>query len=214
DYNGNMWIGEYPRNQRLLCSEGRTSINKLKQQLNLPVGATTVLYAPTWRSKQRLRNKNAWDESLNLSELAKQTNSVLLVRAHHTLVNRMNYSNDAIDVSDLTNVEDLMLIADILITDYSSIAYDFMVTGKPVIHYAADEKSYAEERGTYADWLGSEAKIVRSEEELIEAVRKFKTLQPKSPINIDTRPIAELVSKISKIAKGNIKSSILEGLKK
>ena len=77
----------------------------------------------------------------------------VLTRTHHMSSLKIDASSPTgiIDVSNYPQVEDLIAIADMLITDYSSIAYDFQLTGKPVIRHIVDSAAYESERGVYGD---------------------------------------------------------------
>ena len=83
---------------------------------------------------------------------------MLLVRAHHTTslgpaVDRLEREGRLINGSRLPSIIDCYLAADILITDYSSVMFDFAILDKPIIIYADDWESYRESRGTYFDLL-------------------------------------------------------------
>lgn len=72
--------------------------------------------------------------------------------------------------SDWPHVEDLIRIADALVTDYSSVAFDFTVTGKPVIQYLSDQDEYEEERGLYSPETVPGSKVARTCEELVQEI--------------------------------------------
>src|SRR5699024_5265973 len=84
--------------------------------------------------------------------LANRTGSKTMVRAHHVSMAQPFELSNVIDVSDEPHVEELLAIADLLITDYSSIAYDFELTARPVIHFVPDLVDYSKERGIYGAW--------------------------------------------------------------
>ncbi len=76
---------------------------------------------------------------------------VVLFRAHHqtTKVLGLEYNDFVRNASDYPAVNDLMIAADILITDYSAIAFDYSILCRPIFCYAYDYDSYLAERGTY-----------------------------------------------------------------
>ena len=99
---------------------------------------------------------------------------VVLFRAHHqtTKVLGVEYDEFVRDASDYPAVNDLMIAADLLITDYSAIAFDFSVLCKPIFCYAYDYDSYLAERGTYFDIDEKYPnKSCRTEEELLRRIK-------------------------------------------
>ena len=90
--------------------------------------------------------------SRSARRLSEATGARVLVRAHHVAKSEQEDFPGVKDVSNYPHVEDLMAVADVLITDYSSIAYDFDLTGRMVVHFAPDRYSYVKERGMYPDW--------------------------------------------------------------
>ena len=98
----------------------------------------------------RLENQEGrW--SLDGEHLADRLGVVVLMRSHH--MNRAGRVPGAIDVSGYPSVEELMVAADILVSDYSSIFFDFALTGKPAVAYVPDLTFYRDvERGLYGRW--------------------------------------------------------------
>jgi len=144
----------YPRNDVLVRSTS-DDVTRCRESLGVGDDRTLVLYAPTFR-------ESAGDTSLRL-DLERLLDSipddyVLLVRAHHTTslgpaVDRLEREGRLINGSRLPSIIDCYLAADILITDYSSVMFDFAILDKPIIVYADDWDSYRETRGTYFDLL-------------------------------------------------------------
>ena len=97
-------------------------------------------------------------------------NAVLLIRSHHMSVSEEELSNldgNAINVSGYDDAIELMCAADILITDYSSIVFDWYCSKKPVIYYVPDLESYENTRGAYFDITEKNCGIIcKTEEEL------------------------------------------------
>jgi len=154
-------ITGYPRNDGLFLSEKESFIADLDNRFDHPV---KVLYLPTWRDS--LLNKglsfNPFDsynfDILQFSEVLKVTNTVFLFKGHDfqnininsdTLYERFFNLNDHI-YSDLYN---LIKDVDVLITDYSSIYFDFLLTGKPIILAPFDYENYTtQSRPLYYDY--------------------------------------------------------------
>ena len=161
-YRGPVRVGEYPRNVRLLG--GAEVRRRVRHELGIAPGQPVILYAPTWRESLRPSTGAAGCAAahgpgpvgaLDGPRLAELLDAVVLMRSHH--MNRAGCVPGMIDVSGYPSVEELMLAADILVSDYSSIFFDFALTGKPAVVYAPDLASYRDvERGLYGDWpLGS-----------------------------------------------------------
>lgn len=172
-YRGPVRVGEYPRNVRLLG--GAEIRRRVRHELGIAPGQPVILHAPTWRESLRPSTGAAGCAAahgpgpvgaLDGPRLAELLDAVVLMRSHH--MNRAGCVPGIIDVSGYPSVEELMLAADILVSDYSSIFFDFALTGKPAVVYAPDLASYRDvERGLYGDWpLGSGLPVAADHDEL------------------------------------------------
>ncbi|MGK5683361.1 bifunctional glycosyltransferase/CDP-glycerol:glycerophosphate glycerophosphotransferase [Actinoplanes sp. URMC 104] len=140
----------YPRNDRLARATPADS-EAARTDLGLPADKTVVLYAPThreWHRDDRML--------LDVEDLARQLgpDHVILVRAHYFDVKPGRRGAGAglvVDVSGHPRVEDLYLAADVLITDYSSLMFDFAVLDRPIVIFAPDWEAYRSIRGVYFD---------------------------------------------------------------
>ncbi|AZT99660.1 bifunctional glycosyltransferase/CDP-glycerol:glycerophosphate glycerophosphotransferase [Brevibacterium linens] len=169
-YTGEVLICEAPRNERLArLVESRISI---RQKWGFSPREKILLYAPTWRERHRMGNTITWDEHLDLELLAKLTDSTVMVRAHHVTKSESSDYAGIIDVSNEPHVEDLLAITDVLVTDYSSIAFDFQITGRPTVHFLPDLPSYSKERGLYGHWPQNST-ITSNFSKLIQAVKSY-----------------------------------------
>ena len=141
-----------PRNEELwLADENKKQ--DLRRKLKIPDGKKVILYAPTWRESTDGGRSyeikppihfDMWKERLG-------EDYIVLFRAHHqtTKVLGVQYDEFVWDASDYPAVNDLMIASDLLITDYSAIAFDYAILGKPIFCYAYDYETYLAERGTY-----------------------------------------------------------------
>ena len=152
-YGGQVRVGEYPRNVRLLggIEVGR----RVRSDLGIGEEQQVILYAPTWR--ERLRHPEGLAGHSNGQGLqgdvypAHRTDAVVLMRTHH--MNRASPGPGLVDVSRYPSIEELMMAADVLVSDYSSIFLDFALTGKPAVVFVPDLEHYRDvERGLYGDW--------------------------------------------------------------
>jgi CDP-glycerol glycerophosphotransferase len=149
----------YPRNDYLFCGNTSAEIERLRRSIGIPDSRKVILFAPTWRPS----GDNAVSEStqavLNCftSDPVLSTEYVLLLRFHHLMKESPLHSGDAapgsiIDVSNHPDNRELMLIADALITDYSSIVFDYALLERPIVLCCLDYRRYAQEtRGVYMD---------------------------------------------------------------
>ena len=179
-YRGPVRVGEYPRNVRLLG--GAEVRQRVRHELGIAPGQPVILYAPTWRESLRPSTGAAGCAAahgpgpvgaLDGPRLAELLDAVVLMRSHH--MNRAGCVPGMIDVSGYPSVEELMLAADILVSDYSSIFFDFALTGKPAVVYAPDLASYRDvERGLYGDWpLGSGLPVAADHDELASHLQRL-----------------------------------------
>ena len=179
-YRGPVRVGEYPRNVRLLG--GAEVRRRVRHELGIAPGQPVILHAPTWRESLRPSTGAAGCAAahgpgpvgaLDGPRLAELLDAVVLMRSHH--MNRAGCVPGIIDVSGYPSVEELMLAADILVSDYSSIFFDFALTGKPAVVYAPDLASYRDvERGLYGDWpLGSGLPVAADHDELASHLQRL-----------------------------------------
>lgn len=167
----------YPRND-ILLAHTPTDVQRIKQQLGISVDKKVVLYAPTWRDNEYLKADH-YTAKLHLDlarfkeELGKDV--ILLIRTHYLIANSLDIADDeqVLDVSEYQDINDLYLISDLLITDYSSVFFDFANLERPMIFYAYDLASYAGEiRGFYFDYSEAPGPILETEDALYPEIRK------------------------------------------
>jgi CDP-glycerol glycerophosphotransferase len=160
----------YPRNDPLLRSDPAEA-KALAARLELPDDRRIVLYAPTFRDSQRI-TRGRPEFPLNLAQMSELVGDrcYLLVRSHYLDRGSVaaRYSNFARDVSDYPDTTELLLVADALITDYSSVMFDYALLRRPMLFYAYDLELYTQTRGAYFD-LEAEAPgpVVKTQEEVL-----------------------------------------------
>jgi CDP-glycerol glycerophosphotransferase len=143
----------YPRNDRLARATPEECA-AIRERLDIPAGKTVVLYAPTHREWQRDTRM-----VLDVEDLARRLgpDHVILVRAHYFHVRAGRSAvvgmGRVIDVSGYPVVEELYLASDVLITDYSSLMFDFAVLDRPIVVFAPDWDAYRLVRGVYFDLM-------------------------------------------------------------
>ncbi|ACU86554.1 glycosyl/glycerophosphate transferase, teichoic acid biosynthesis [Brachybacterium faecium DSM 4810] len=131
-------ITGYPRNDALA---------KLLPS-DVPHQGARVLYAPTWREDSELENQV--EELLRVRDAIIEAGHRPLLRAHHYVESAATAVDPEIQfVPRRTPTNDLLPEVDILITDFSSIYFDFAITGRPMLFYTPDWERYAATRGMY-----------------------------------------------------------------
>ncbi|MFI1482585.1 CDP-glycerol glycerophosphotransferase family protein [Streptomyces sp. NPDC020747] len=155
-----------PRND-VFQQASSADVARLRENLGIPEGAVAVLYAPTHRDYRR-GQRTALDLERVLRQLGPRF--VLLARAHHAYGAPLARSGGRlIDVSDHPSVESLCLASDALITDYSSLMFDYAGLDRPIVIHADDWEAYEAARGTYFDLRAfPPGAVARSEDELID----------------------------------------------
>ena len=137
----------YPRNDGLSTGDGA----QIRAKLGIAPGQTAVLYAPTWRE-----HLTSMVTFLDLEQLTRDLGDdyVLLLRGHSRTVAHGGSVTlpGVIDVTTYPDITELFLAADVLITDYSSVMFDFSVTRRPMIFFVPDMDDYRDSlRGVYFD---------------------------------------------------------------
>ncbi|HYI50142.1 MAG TPA: CDP-glycerol glycerophosphotransferase family protein [Microbacterium sp.] len=161
-----IWVEGYPRNDILVDGDGRAT----RVALGIRPDERVLLYAPTWRD-----DRAEMVDFVDPVTLAAATDSVVLVRGHSRtlLPGRDAEGPRVVDVTGFPDTSRLLLAADALVTDYSSVMFDFSVTGKPMYFLVPDIEHYRGElRGFYFDLVAhAPGPVVRTEDELVGALR-------------------------------------------
>ena len=185
-YRDSFWpdndILEYghPRND-ILLKQGEEIEQlkiKIKEELGLAPNEKCVLYAPTFRDE---KNFDCYD--IEYEKLVDALKSKfggewrVLVRFHPTVrsmsIGKLRENQEILDVTFYPDIQELMLISDVAITDYSSWIYDFVLTKRPGFIYATDIENYYNERGFYYPLESTPFSISRNNEQLIENISSF-----------------------------------------
>nr|WP_208388276.1 CDP-glycerol glycerophosphotransferase family protein [Microbacterium halimionae] len=164
-----MWIEGYPRNDVLTVGDGRD----VRALLAIEPHERVLLYAPTWRD-----DREEIVDFVDAEKLAIATDAVVLVRGHSRTLHPGSDARGArvVDVTGFPDTAQLLLAADALITDYSSVMFDFSVTGKPMYFLVPDLEHYRGElRGFYFDLVEhAPGPLVQTQEQLVRAIATSK----------------------------------------
>ncbi|MEO7348549.1 MAG: CDP-glycerol glycerophosphotransferase family protein [Terrimesophilobacter sp.] len=173
-YFGTIWEEGYPRDDALLTGDP----SEIRARLGIPPDVRVLLYAPTWRD-----DRPDHVDHLDVSRFAELLGPgyVTLIRGHsRTLQPGVDVrAGGVLDVTSYPDVSDLFLTADALITDYSSVMFDFSVTGKPIFFFTPDLDRYRQVlRGFYFDLLPvAPGPLVQKASELVELVHNVDAVQ-------------------------------------
>ena len=178
-YHGRVLELGYPRNDVLNSSHVGEIRKGVRRRLRAREDEVLVLYAPT------LRDDDDGDDSalgslgdLGVARLAANLGAPcrVLVRLHPERARRYDGADvpeGVVNVSHWPDINELYLASEILVTDYSSVMFDFAITGKPIVLYVPDLEHYRDEvRGFYFDLVGeAPGPVVTSADDLVDAVR-------------------------------------------
>ena len=132
------------------------TVSAVRRRYAIPEGRRVILYAPTFRGDAGAGARSIDDLDLRLMQQRLGEDHVLLVRLHPFVRARTPLAPElggfAIDVSDHPDVNELLLASDVLITDYSSVIYEFALLGRSIAFFAPDHEAYERERGFYFDY--------------------------------------------------------------
>ncbi|TMR94320.1 CDP-glycerol glycerophosphotransferase family protein [Nonomuraea basaltis] len=173
-YKGEILESGLPRNDVLNSPDRDELAAAVRERLGLVEGKRVVLYAPTWRDYDR---KNAMVKlDLAKAREALGADHEILVRAH-PMQAIPAVPDIARDVTTYPDMADLLLVADVLVTDYSSVMFDFACTGRPIVIYGYDLAKYSSKRGLYID-LAEQAPgpVLSTSADVIDALRSIDTV--------------------------------------
>lgn len=165
----------YPRIDNVIAPRSEVS-DAIRRRLGLSDSKRTLLYAPTWRGDLK---GAVIDETKIKSDLEKleSTGYKVLFRGHTMVESILSKSSlaDSLVPADI-DTNDLLAVVDILVTDYSSIFFDFIPTGKPIFYYAYDLEAYKQERGMYFDLYDMPGEVCLDIESLVSGIGQLQTL--------------------------------------
>lgn len=174
----------YPRNDSLFVYNNDIK-NELLSKYNLPSGKKIILYAPTWRTKGK------FSMPLNLEQMKSELGNeyILLIKLHHYMIPNFSLKGmeDFAFVFDKgTQISDFYKLADMLITDYSSVMFDFAILNKPMLFFTYDYENYKNNlRGLYFDFKKeAPGPLVFNTASLIEEIRHIDDYAEKYKIEM------------------------------
>lgn len=184
DYAGQILVSGYPRSDVLVTANRDEVRAATLARLGVDPEATVVLYAPTYREQltTRVFAAKRFDE-LDLDQLCASIGDdfVVLVRGHNNNqreLDRVHGKARVVDVTDYPEINDLTLAADVAVLDYSSLRFDWALTGKPMIFFVPDLDTYFDGRPPLFDFLPSAPGPVLSRtDEVAAALRDLDSVR-------------------------------------
>ncbi|KYG30880.1 CDP-glycerol glycerophosphotransferase family protein [Alkalihalobacillus trypoxylicola] len=187
NFNKKVLETGYPRNDFLVKMNNEEDIKRIKQRMGILLEKKIILYAPTWRDNEYIEaGKYTFQLKLDLNLLKKNLGEdcIVILRLHYFISNSINideFEGFVIDYSNHSDINELYLISDLLITDYSSVFFDYANLKRPMIFYMYDLELYQHKlRGFYLN-IESDVPgpIVTTTTEVIEWIDTFLFRQVK-----------------------------------
>ncbi|MEY8349276.1 CDP-glycerol glycerophosphotransferase family protein [Bacillus cereus] len=181
-FNKKVLEGGYPANDIFYKKNLEDQVNKIKEKLNIPSHKKVILYAPTWRDNEAT---NSWEHSFelkfSLDEFYKKFKDeyVLILRMHHLVADALQikdeYKSTVLELSKYNDIQELYTISDILVTDYSSVFFDYANSRKPMLFFGYDFEEYKDEiRGFYLDMEKDlPGPVIQTGPELLKAIENI-----------------------------------------
>ncbi|MFA1820242.1 CDP-glycerol glycerophosphotransferase family protein [Virgibacillus oceani] len=176
-YDGEIFEHGTPRNDVLFKTTPNHRVN-IRKELNIEPDTKVLLYAPTFR-----KNNDVSVYELNWKRITERLKKsfgndwVVLVKLHPHLIHQSSqliYENNVMDVTSYDDIQELLLISDVLITDYSSLMFDFAITKRPCFLYIPDVEAYTkQDRKLYFNIRELPFISATSEENLIGEIKTF-----------------------------------------
>lgn len=166
----------YPRND-FITNASKEDVLKIKEKYNIPTDKKIILYAPTWRDNSYVAAGYTFELKADFSKWKEVLGDdyVVVFKPHYNIINK--YEGETLDgflvnIAAEAEINELYVISDILITDYSSVFFDYAVLNRPIYFYMYDFEDYRDQlRGFYLD-VHTElpGKIYEEEDGMLEAI--------------------------------------------
>ncbi|MFB5661494.1 CDP-glycerol glycerophosphotransferase family protein [Alteribacillus sp. HJP-4] len=174
----------YPRND-FLTNYTDEDVEAIRKHINIPEGKKVILYAPTWRDNEyHFIGMYKFALKMDLDKMRDEFGDdyVILLRLHYLISDHLDikkYEGFAYDVSNYEDIRELYVVSDLLITDYSSVMFDYGILKRPMIFFAYDIDNYRDKlRGFYFDFEHeAPGPIVQNTEEILDEIRHVNTIR-------------------------------------
>lgn len=181
DFENKILNTGFPRNDILFKKNNLKSINSIKKCYNIPSDKKVILYAPTWRDDEFYGNglyKFSSEIDFDLLKNELSDTHVVLVKLHYLIKDSIDwskYEGFVYKCDHLWDIQKLYLISDVLVTDYSSVMFDYAILKRPMIIYAYDYEKYRDSlRGFYFNIFEEfPGPIVENTPDLVDSIRNY-----------------------------------------
>lgn len=176
-YDGEVMECGLPRND-IFFHYTPEDVQDIKKKVGIPDGVKIVLYGPTFRNEPS-NEPYAIDTERVLQTLEQNTGDkwIFLFRAHPNFVwygkPAFEYSDKVMDVTNYPDMQDLLLISDVLISDYSSAMFDFNLMHRPVFLFTKDIEAYQKMRGLKDWYFKVPFPFCHNNDELVSAIANY-----------------------------------------
>ncbi|MDD8049586.1 MAG: CDP-glycerol glycerophosphotransferase family protein [Thomasclavelia sp.] len=167
----------YPRND-ILSNYSSEDVLKIKQKLSIPLDKKVILYAPTWRDNSFVSKGYTFELKVNFKLWMDKLKDdyIVLFKPHYLIINSFDmkeYEGFVYDIDPTVDISSLYIISDILVTDYSSVFFDYAILNRPIYFYMYDIDDYRDNlRGFYLDiYKDLPGDIVENETELVNKIK-------------------------------------------
>lgn len=212
----------YPRND-FLFNYNEKDVQKIRKKLGIENDSRKIiLYAPTYRSNQHQTGLGyVYKEEIDFKKMENKFGKdyLILFRPHYFIANAFDfdkYKGFVYNVADIDDINELYIISDILITDYSSVFFDYANLKRPMIFFMYDLEHYKNEsNGFYIDLNELPGQIVETQEDLEKSIedvdfnigssKKYKEFNEKYNYlddgNASKRVIEKVILEMEKVEK-------------
>ena len=205
-FKGDLWETGMPRND-IFFHDHSEVVAKVRRKYGIADDMQIVLYAPTFRNDRQFTYYDFdYKTFCQLWQHRMGKPCVFMVRLHPILLYKSNtleqlFGGDAINASAWPDMQELLYAADVLVTDYSSSMFDFMLSGKPVVMYTPDADTYS--NGFYFHLDELPFIWMKDNGEMDKTLQQFNTNKYK-------RKIEAFLDKIGNKEKGDASKMIIE----
>lgn len=205
----------YPRNDILINDNVPEKIREYKEKLGLPLDKKIILYAPTWRDNEyseRGKYKFASKLDFDKAKEALSDEYVFIVKYHYLVSDQIDwtpYQGFVYTFDETKDIAWLYLVSDMLITDYSSVMFDYSLLERPMLFFAYDLEDYKENlRGFYFDFVNDvPGPISKDTDQLINDIKEYDANNWKEKYKI-------YHNKFNSVDDGHASQKIIDVIKK
>ena len=203
----------YPIND-IFFEENGEKIKKLKEKFDLPMDKKIILYAPTWKDDEK---NDSWEHYFNLEIDLERLHEkfsdeyIILLKMHHLVSENLKIAESmkdfAIDLSNYDDIQELYILSDILITDYSSVFFDYAHSRRPILFFVPDLEHYISNvRGLYLNMeTDMPGPIIKDNDYLIECLENIDDVKEEFKEKYD-----EFYEEFCSICKGHSSEEIIK----